>query len=265
VFVVFGGALMILMIFMALFLKIMHHYVLKHAKSHFLSHREDFVGSHFHDDELHEALKSAAIIENEGDLAPPVAMEQMRTVSESIQGLENKNRGCFKNILIVQMIRACYRKVYRPRDQVQDNLDLMLKMPLPFSRRLVQFCVRAFLNVNGLFLNMLLNCVVPTLNKTEMAYLGILQVPLLINAFILAPLLHNFSILEATCRADPKAVFDYIREVIDQNDSNTDSYIDIEALRQTLITFGFKLSSHKIPQNKSKGTTCHVEHSIGIV
>ncbi|OQR95385.1 hypothetical protein THRCLA_07916 [Thraustotheca clavata] len=275
VFKFFAWSLTGAMVLMAIYLKVLIYAVINQAKNHFLIENGEFESKY---EELVEALKRAGAKEEiEGKISTEEALKIMNDVSEEIRGSIKKRKGYFKHNLVVQMLQSIYRKLTQknksPLNSPLNNLNPSIK--IPFSRKFVEFCVRTFLIVNGLYYSMLIACIVPTLSNHELQFLTLLLIPLLLNTFWLAPLLvHKFSLLNGTLKVDPTrlcAVIDHIREVEELNvkmvkqvckhlqetgkslndmrdemtKDATDGYIDSEALRLILNRFGFKLSRHK--------------------
>ncbi|OQS02356.1 hypothetical protein THRCLA_21442, partial [Thraustotheca clavata] len=300
VFSVFAVSLTIAMILMAIYLRVLNKAVMQKAKKYFLRSQKSNLYDQTHEQQLITALESVSEIEHEqGKLSTKDAIDKMTEVSNKLSNEVLGHHGFFQGSIIVQLFRSCFcnikRKFTGETKTSSFTNDFHQAMPLPFSRKAVQFLVQFFLIVNGLYYGMLLAIVVPSLDEDELPILATLFIPLVLNTFWLAPLLvHKFSLLDGTWRVVPKklaAVIDHLKEVeelngvmfeqigsylqshmkfvkdienelnrIDKNDGNQDGHIDIERLRQVFINYGFKLSRHKFTtlvllKYQTKGTT----------
>ncbi|EQC31110.1 hypothetical protein SDRG_11295 [Saprolegnia diclina VS20] len=234
---------------------------------------------------LLEAIRALSISEsNQPPLTSNEAITQMRIVSEKVQKGVKHRHGFLAHNLLVQLLLTCFRFVTCARHAKSANTlhakNADLRLPLPFSRKAAQFFLHFFLIVNGLYYGMLLTCVVPALHGTSPLILLPLVAPLLLNTFVLAPrLVRHFALLDGAWQVDPtklSRVIDHLSEVeelkgamveqinkyladtnqdtndikaallkLDADDGVRDGYVDIDAFRSTLNTFGFKFSRHK--------------------
>ncbi|OQR95365.1 hypothetical protein THRCLA_07936 [Thraustotheca clavata] len=310
VFKTFAWVLTGILLLMAVYLKIFTKALVNHAKYHFLDKFESSPHPKSHVDGMIEALKCASIVESQHNTTYYQDLNRLQELSDHLTNQVTKVEGCFKSNLIVQLISSLCCKS-RQTSKITDGTeplyleDPSLKMPMPYSRIFLQFCLKAFLIVNGLYYSMLISCIVPSLDSQDLSKLGILLIPLLINSFWLAPLVvHKFAILDATWDIDPfvlAAVLDHIRDVeelnvsmvkeirehladtekdvdvilkemelIDTKDGNKDGYIEIDSLRRILTKYGFKLSRHKfhtlvLLKYQTKGTTVKFEDILHVI
>ncbi|OQR96706.1 hypothetical protein THRCLA_07192, partial [Thraustotheca clavata] len=294
VFALFVGLLTLGMLAMSIYLRVLNNAVIKHAIKAFLSNEDVYQPENYlatKEDELMSALLVIKQSENdEAEITVDAAIEIMQKRAEEIGKNQKVYTGLAKNSLFIQMVTSSARKMNLNNNTTtdeQDKVDIYkekmksLKLPLPFPRKLVQFCLQNFLILNGLYYGMLMSCVFPSISPSDIPKAIALAIPLLINTFFFAPhLLHRFAILSGTWKVERhklSAVIEHLNEVeemknamvtqinaflldkgkeikhireelekIDRNDEHQkDGYIDVERLREVLKNYGFKFSRHK--------------------
>ncbi|OQR83665.1 hypothetical protein ACHHYP_14426 [Achlya hypogyna] len=296
---VFATALTFAMSGMLFYLKKLNHGLVKLAQRAALGHSDPESYKQPKSDAVLDAVRALSLAESlRPPIAPKDAIEQMRRVSNEMLRGERRRKGLFRNNLLVQMVQSFGRKCTKNASAKSNTLHAKvanLSLPLPFSRKAAQFFVQFFLIVNGLYYGMLVTCVVPSLHGERMALVSVLLVPLLVNTVVLAPrLVRDFALLDGTWRVDAhklSRVIDHLNEVeelkdamvhqvhlhldahgqtvdniraelaqSDLDDGVRDGYVDIDAFRDTLTRFGFKLSRHKfhtlvLLEYQTQGTT----------